>query len=269
MYLEEIDRFPLLSAEQEQELAMRVEQGDEAAALAFEQANLRLVVSVAKKFLGRGLSLLDLIQEGNMGLMVAVRRYSWRMGTRFSTYAAWWIRQSIQRAVSSDGYMIRIPVHVGESISRLDRVSWELAAEYGREPGTEEIAAKMGVSPGKVMRLRQVKDMDAISLQRRVHDDDDAQMEEIIPDVRARTPEEAAIRAIGKEQLQHALRTLSPREEQVIRWRYGLDDDRPRTLAQIGIVLGLTRERVRQIENRAMDKLRLVMLPGGMPLELA
>lgn len=255
MYLKEIGRVPLLSAEEEVELAKRIEQGDEEAKSRLAEANLRLVVSIAKRYVGRGMLFLDLIQEGNLGLIKAVEKFDYRKGYKFSTYATWWIRQAITRAIADQARTIRIPVHMVETINKLIRVSRQLLQELGREPTPEEIANEMGLSPEKVREIMKIA-QEPVSLETPIGEEDDSHLGDFIPDDDAQAPAEAAAYELLKEQLKDVLDTLSEREENVLRLRFGLDDGRTRTLEEVGKVFGVTRERIRQIEAKALRKLR-------------
>jgi RNA polymerase primary sigma factor len=255
MYLKEIGRVPLLTAEEEVELAKRIEHGDEEAKRRLAEANLRLVVSIAKRYVGRGMLFLDLIQEGNMGLIKAVEKFDFRKGFKFSTYATWWIRQAITRAIADQARTIRIPVHMVETINKLIRVSRQLLQELGREPSPEEIAKEMGLSPEKVREIMKIA-QEPVSLETPIGEEDDSHLGDFIPDDDAQAPADAAAYELLKEQLKEVLDTLSEREENVLRLRFGLDDGRTRTLEEVGKVFGVTRERIRQIEAKALRKLR-------------
>ena len=255
MYLKEIGRVPLLTAEEEVELAKRIEQGDEEAKQRLAEANLRLVVSIAKRYVGRGMLFLDLIQEGTMGLIKAVEKFDFRKGFKFSTYATWWIRQAITRAIADQARTIRIPVHMVETINKLIRVSRQLLQELGREPTPEEIAEEMGLSPEKVREIMKIA-QEPVSLETPIGEEDDSHLGDFIPDDDAQAPADAAAYELLKEQLKDVLDTLSEREENVLRLRFGLDDGRTRTLEEVGKVFGVTRERIRQIEAKALRKLR-------------
>lgn len=255
MYLKEIGRVPLLSAEEEIDLAIKIEQGDEDAKRRLAEANLRLVVSIAKRYVGRGMLFLDLIQEGNMGLIKAVEKFDYRKGFKFSTYATWWIRQAITRAIADQARTIRIPVHMVETINKLIRVSRQLLQELGREPTPEEIAEEMGLTPEKVRDIMKIA-QEPVSLETPIGEEDDSHLGDFIPDDEAQAPADAAAYELLKEQLKDVLDTLSDREENVLRLRFGLDDGRTRTLEEVGKVFGVTRERIRQIEAKALRKLR-------------
>ncbi len=255
MYLKEIGRVPLLSAEEEIELAKRIEQGDEEAKRMLAEANLRLVVSIAKRYVGRGMLFLDLIQEGNMGLIKAVEKFDYRKGYKFSTYATWWIRQAITRAIADQARTIRIPVHMVETINKLIRVSRQLLQEKGREPLPEEIAEEMDLTPEKVREIMKIA-QEPVSLETPIGEEDDSHLGDFIEDQDALAPSDAAAYELLKEQLEDVLDTLTDREENVLRLRFGLDDGRTRTLEEVGKVFGVTRERIRQIEAKALRKLR-------------
>ena len=255
MYLKEIGRVPLLSAEEEIKLALRIEQGDEEAKRRLAEANLRLVVSIAKRYVGRGMLFLDLIQEGNMGLIKAVEKFDYRKGFKFSTYATWWIRQAITRAIADQARTIRIPVHMVETINKLIRVSRQLLQELGREPMPEEIAEKMDLTPEKVREIMKIAQV-PVSLETPIGEEDDSHLGDFIEDQDALEPSDAAAYELLKEQLEDVLDTLTDREENVLRLRFGLDDGRTRTLEEVGKVFGVTRERIRQIEAKALRKLR-------------
>jgi len=255
MYLKEIGRVPLLMAEEEIELAKRIEQGDEDAKRRLAEANLRLVVSIAKRYVGRGMLFLDLIQEGNMGLIKAVEKFDHQKGFKFSTYATWWIRQAITRAIADQARTIRIPVHMVETINKLIRVSRQLLQELGREPTPEEIAKEMDLSPEKVREIMKIA-QEPVSLETPIGEEDDSHLGDFIEDSDALAPADAAAYELLKEQLEDVLETLTEREENVLRLRFGLDDGRTRTLEEVGKVFGVTRERIRQIEAKALRKLR-------------
>lgn len=255
MYLKEIGRVPLLTAEEEIELARRIQQNDEEAKRRLAEANLRLVVSIAKRYVGRGMLFLDLIQEGNMGLIKAVEKFDHTKGFKFSTYATWWIRQAITRAIADQARTIRIPVHMVETINKLIRVSRQLLQDLGREPTPEEIAEKMDLSPEKVREIMKIA-QEPVSLETPIGEEDDSHLGDFIEDQEALAPSDAAAYELLKEQLEDVLDTLTEREENVLRLRFGLDDGRTRTLEEVGKVFGVTRERIRQIEAKALRKLR-------------
>ncbi len=255
MYLKEIGKVPLLTADQEIELAKRLEEGDEAAKQQLAEANLRLVVSIAKRYVGRGMLFLDLIQEGNLGLIKAVEKFDYHKGFKFSTYATWWIRQAITRAIADQARTIRIPVHMVETINKLIRVSRQLLQEYGREPTPEEIAREMNISEAKVREIIKIA-QEPVSLETPIGEEEDSHLGDFIPDEDAPAPAEAASFALMKEQLMEVLDTLTPREEKVLRLRFGLDDGHQRTLEEVGKEFNVTRERIRQIEAKALRKLR-------------
>lgn len=255
MYLKEIGKIPLLSSDEEIELAKRIEQGDEEAKKRLAEANLRLVVSIAKRYVGRGMLFLDLIQEGNLGLLKAVEKFDYRKGYKFSTYATWWIRQAITRAIADQARTIRIPVHMVETINKLVRVSRQLMQELGREPTPEEVAEEMGISVDKVRDIMKIA-QEPVSLETPIGEEEDSHLGDFIPDDDAPAPAEAAAFTLLKEQLMDVLDTLTPREEKVLRLRFGLDDGRARTLEEVGKEFDVTRERIRQIEAKALRKLR-------------
>ncbi|ADG83144.1 RNA polymerase sigma factor RpoD [Thermincola potens] len=255
MYLKEIGRVPLLTAEEEVELAKRMETGDEEAKRRLAEANLRLVVSIAKRYVGRGLLFLDLIQEGNLGLIKAVEKFDYRKGYKFSTYATWWIRQAITRAIADQARTIRIPVHMVETINKLIRVSRQLLQELGREPTPEEIAAEMDIPVDRVREIMKIA-QEPVSLETPIGEEEDSHLGDFIEDQDAPAPAEAASFILLREQLEEVLETLTPREEKVLRLRFGLDDGRSRTLEEVGQEFGVTRERIRQIEAKALRKLR-------------
>lgn len=255
MYLKEIGRIPLLTAEQEIELAKRIEEGDEEAKRRLAEANLRLVVSIAKRYVGRGMQLLDLIQEGNLGLIKAVEKFDYRKGFKFSTYATWWIRQAITRAIADQARTIRIPVHMVETINKLTRVSRQLLQELGRAPQPEEIAAEMDLPVERVREIMKIA-QEPVSLETPIGEEEDSHLGDFIEDQDALAPAEAASFTMLREQLASVLESLTPREQQVLRLRFGLDDGRTRTLEEVGQVFGVTRERIRQIEAKALRKLR-------------
>lgn len=255
MYLKEIGKIPLLSPEEEINLAKRIEQGDEEAKRRLAEANLRLVVSIAKKYVGRGMLFLDLIQEGNMGLIKAVEKFDHRKGYKFSTYATWWIRQAITRAIADQARTIRIPVHMVETINKLIRVSRQLVQDLGREPTPEEIAQEMDISEERVREILKIA-QEPVSLETPIGEEDDSHLGDFIEDQEAQAPADAAAFELLKEQLEDVLDTLTSREEKVLRLRFGLDDGRPRTLEEVGQYFNVTRERIRQIEAKALRKLR-------------
>ncbi|MGN0185469.1 MAG: RNA polymerase sigma factor RpoD [Aristaeellaceae bacterium] len=255
MYLKEIGKVPLLTADEEIELAKRMEEGDEEAKKRLCEANLRLVVSIAKRYVGRGMLFLDLIQEGNLGLIKAVEKFDYRKGYKFSTYATWWIRQAITRAIADQARTIRIPVHMVETINKLIRVSRQLLQEYGREPQPEEIAAEMGIPEDKVREIIKIA-QEPVSLETPIGEEEDSHLGDFIPDDDAPAPAEAAAFTLLKEQLMSVLSTLTPREEMVLKLRFGLEDGRARTLEEVGKEFKVTRERIRQIEAKALRKLR-------------
>ena len=254
-YLKEIGRVPLLTAEQEADLARAAQAGDEQARRALSEANLRLVVSVAKRYVGRGLPFLDLIQEGNLGLMKAAEKFEPERGFKFSTYATWWIRQAITRAIADQGRTIRIPVHLGESINRVKKAAGELLRKNGREPTAEEIAVQLEMEPDRIRELLQLA-QDPISLETPVGEEEDAHLEDFIQDEEAGVPVDEAGRQLLRRELLNVLKSLTPREERVITLRFGLEDGRARTLEELGKEFNVTRERVRQIEAKALRKLR-------------
>ncbi len=255
MYFKEIGKVPLLSAEEERELAIRIEQGDEEAKKKLCESNLRLVVSIARRYLNRGLSFLDLIQEGNLGLIKAVEKFDYTKGYKFSTYATWWIRQAITRSIADQARTIRIPVHMVETINKLIRISRQLLQEYGREPTSEEIAREMGISVEKVREIKKIS-QDPVSLETPIGEEEDSHLGDFIPDEDIPSPVDAAAYSMLQKQLREVLDTLSEREKKVLILRFGLDDGRPRTLEEVGKEFNVTRERIRQIEAKALRKLR-------------
>lgn len=255
MYLKEIGRVPLLNADQEIDLAKRIENNDDEAKQELAEANLRLVVSIAKRYVGRGMSFLDLIQEGNMGLMKAVDKFDYRLGFKFSTYATWWIRQAITRAIADQARTIRIPVHMVETINKLIRIQRQLLQDLGREPTPEEIGAEMDMSTDKVREILKIA-QEPVSLETPIGEEDNSHLGDFIEDKDATSPEQHASYELLKEQLEEVLDTLTDREENVLRLRFGLNDGRTRTLEEVGRVFGVTRERIRQIEAKALRKLR-------------
>lgn len=255
MYLKEIGKVPLLTAQEEIDLAKRMEAGDEYAKQKLCEANLRLVVSIAKKYVGRGMLFLDLIQEGNLGLIKAVDKFDWTKGYKFSTYATWWIRQSITRSIADQARTIRIPVHMVETINKLIRVSRQLLQEEGREPTPDEIAEEMGISVEKVREILKIA-QEPVSLETPIGEEEDSHLGDFIPDDDAPAPAEAAAFSMLKEQLVDVLGTLTEREQKVLKLRFGLEDGRARTLEEVGKKFDVTRERIRQIEAKALRKLR-------------
>ncbi|MBQ1868640.1 MULTISPECIES: RNA polymerase sigma factor RpoD [Selenomonas] len=255
MYLKEIGRVPLLTAEEEVELAKRMQAGDEVAQKRLAEANLRLVVSIAKRYVGRGMLFLDLIQEGNLGLIKAVEKFDYTKGYKFSTYATWWIRQAITRAIADQARTIRIPVHMVETINKLIRVSRQLLQQLGREPAPEEIAKEMEITVERVREIMKIA-QEPVSLETPIGEEEDSHLGDFIEDQDAPAPADAASFMLLKEQLEEVLDTLTPREEKVLRLRFGLDDGRARTLEEVGQNFGVTRERIRQIEAKALRKLR-------------
>ena len=255
MYLKEIGKVPLLTGAEERELAIRMEQGDEEAKKKLCESNLRLVVSIAKRYLNRGLSFLDLIQEGNLGLIKAVDKFDYTKGYKFSTYATWWIRQAITRSIADQARTIRIPVHMVETINKLSRIARQLLQELGREPTSEEIAKEMGITVEKVREIKKIS-QDPVSLETPIGEEEDSHLGDFIPDDDVPAPVEAAAYSMLKEQLMEVLDTLSDREKKVLMLRFGLEDGRPRTLEEVGKEFNVTRERIRQIEAKALRKLR-------------
>ena len=255
MYLKEIGRVPLLTAEEEVDLARRMEAGDESARHRLDEANLRLVVSIAKRYVGRGMMFLDLIQEGNLGLLKAVEKFDYSKGYKFSTYATWWIRQAITRAIADQARTIRIPVHMVETINKYIRVSRQLLQELGRDPTPEEIAHRMGLSVARVREIMKIS-QEPVSLETPIGEEEDTHLSDFIEDEAAPDPADAASMLLLKEQISEVLTTLAPREAEVLRLRFGLVDGRSRTLEEVGQNFGVTRERIRQIEAKALRKLR-------------
>lgn len=255
MYLKDIGKVPLLSPEEEIELAKRMAEGDEEAKHRLSEANLRLVVSIAKRYVGRGLLFLDLIQEGNFGLMKAVEKFDYTKGFKFSTYSTWWIKQSITRAIADQARTIRIPVHMVETINKLTRVTRQLTQKLGREPSVEEIAKEMNITEEKVREIMKIS-QDTVSLDTPVGEEEDSNLGTFIQDENAISPQESAAQVMLKEQLLEVLNTLTPREQKVIMLRYGIEDGHSRTLEDVGKEFNVTRERIRQIEAKALKKLR-------------
>ncbi len=255
MYLKEIGKVPLLSAEEEIEYAQRMEEGDEEAKKRLAEANLRLVVSIAKRYVGRGMQFLDLIQEGNLGLIKAVEKFDYRKGYKFSTYATWWIRQAITRAIADQARTIRIPVHMVETINKLVRVQRQLLQELGREPSPEEIAETMDIPVERVREIQKIS-QEPVSLETPIGEEEDSHLGDFIQDDNVPVPAEAAASTLLKEQLVEVLGTLTDREQKVLRLRFGMDDGRARTLEEVGKEFNVTRERIRQIEAKALRKLR-------------
>ena len=255
MYLKDIGQVPLLTTDEEMELAQKMSEGQEAAKKRLSEANLRLVVSIAKRYVGRGMLFLDLIQEGNLGLMKAVEKFDYQKGFKFSTYATWWIRQSITRAIADQARTIRIPVHMVETINRLVREQRILLQELGREPTLEELAERMGVSIERVSEIQKIA-QDPVSLETPIGEEDDSHLGCFIEDDKTPTASDSVASTMLKEQIARVLDTLTPREEKVLRLRYGIDDGRPRTLEEVGKAFNVTRERIRQIEAKALRKLR-------------
>ncbi len=255
MYLKEIGKVPLLTADEEVELAMRMEEGDEEAKKKLAEANLRLVVSIAKRYVGRGMLFLDLIQEGNLGLIKAVEKFDYRKGYKFSTYATWWIRQAITRAIADQARTIRIPVHMVETINKLIRVSRQLLQDFGREPTPEEIAEKMNLSVDRVREILKIS-QEPVSLETPIGEEEDSHLGDFIQDDNVPAPADAAAFTMLREQLEEVLDTLTEREQKVLRLRFGLDDGHARTLEEVGKEFNVTRERIRQIEAKALRKLR-------------
>jgi RNA polymerase primary sigma factor len=256
MYLKEIGRVPLLKPEDEPEIAKRIEAGDQEARSILISSNLRLVVSIAKKYVGRGMLFLDLIQEGNMGLVKAVEKFDYRKGFKFSTYATWWIRQAITRAIADQARTIRIPVHMVETINKLTRIQRQLVQELGRDPSAEEISARMdGISPAKVREIQKIA-MEPVSLETPIGEEDDSHLGDFIEDKDALSPDQYASNEQLKDEINNVLSGLTEREEKVLRLRFGLYDGRTRTLEEVGREFNVTRERIRQIEAKALRKLK-------------
>ncbi len=255
MYLKEIGKVPLLSGDEEMDLAKRIETGDQEAKNKLCEANLRLVVSIAKRYVGRGMQFLDLIQEGNLGLMKAVDKFDWRKGFKFSTYATWWIRQAITRSIADQARTIRIPVHMVETINKQIRVTRQLLQELGRDPSPEEIAKEMEIPVEKVREISKIA-QEPVSLETPIGEEEDSHLGDFIPDEDVPSPADAAAFSMLKDQLNEVLATLTDREQEVLRLRFGLDDGRQRTLEEVGQQFNVTRERIRQIEAKALRKLR-------------
>ena len=255
MYLKEIGQIKLLTTEEELELADKIAKGDEQAKATLAEANLRLVVSIAKRYVGRGMLFLDLIQEGNIGLMKAVEKFDVTKGYKFSTYATWWIRQAITRAIADQARTIRVPVHMVETINKLARVERQLTLELNREPTEEELSKKMGTSVEKIRDIYKIS-QEPVSLEIPIGEEDDSHLGDFIPDETNMSPEDYAVNELLKDEISEVLLTLTEREEKVIRLRFGLEDGRPRTLEEVGQLFGVTRERIRQIEAKALRKLR-------------
>ena len=255
MYLKEIGKIPLLTPEREMYLAEQISLGNKAAKDELVEANLRLVVSIAKRHVGKGMFFLDLIQEGNLGLMKAVEKFDYRKGYKFSTYATWWIRQAITRAIADQARTIRIPVHMVETIHKVTRTGRQLLQENGREPTTDEIAAELGMTPEKVREIMKIA-QDPVSLETPIGEEEDSHLGDFVEDNDSPAPSDAASQTLLREQISNVLHTLTPREEQVLRLRFGIEDGRPRTLEEVGKQFKITRERIRQIEAKALRKLR-------------
>jgi RNA polymerase primary sigma factor len=255
MYLKEIGQVPLLTSEQEIDLARRVEQGDKEAKRQLEEANLRLVVSIAKHYTGHGMSLMDLIQEGSLGLIRAVEKYDYKKGFRFSTYATWWIRQSITRAIADQGRTIRIPVHMVENINKVNRSARDLVQKLGRDPSPEELARETHMSVDRIREIQRIS-REPVSMETPVGDEEDSSLGDFIRDDTTPHPADEAARTMLREQIREILSDLTEREQQVLCLRYGLDDDRSRTLEEVGRQMNVTRERIRQIEAKALRKLK-------------
>lgn len=254
-YLKEIGKIPLLTVEEEIDLAVRIAENDDSAKRRLEEANLRLVVSIAKKYSGRGMQFLDLIQEGNLGLIKAVEKFDYTKGFKFSTYATWWIRQAITRAIADQARTIRIPVHMVETINKVKKAQSQLLHQYGREPNADDIAELLDMAPEKVREILRVA-QDPVSLETPIGEEEDSHLGDFIPDEDAVSPAEAATQALLKEEIENALASLTPREAKVLKLRFGLEDGHPRTLEEVGREFQVTRERIRQIEAKALRKLR-------------
>ena len=255
MYLKEIGRINLLTSEEEYEYAVLAEEGNEDAKKMLAESNLRLVVSIAKRYVGRGMAFLDLIQEGNIGLMKAVEKFNPSKGYKFSTYATWWIRQAITRAIADQARTIRVPVHMVETINKLARVQRQLTQELNREPSEQELAAKLGISEDKVREVMKIS-QEPVSLETPIGEEEDSHLGDFVPDERMMSPEEYATSELLKEELDNVLLTLTEREEKVLKLRFGLEDGQCRTLEEVGQIFGVTRERIRQIEAKALRKMR-------------
>ena len=255
MYLKEIGKIPLLDPDREMYLAEQISLGNKAAKDELVEANLRLVVSIAKRHVGKGMFFLDLIQEGNLGLMKAVEKFDYRKGYKFSTYATWWIRQAITRAIADQARTIRIPVHMVETIHKVSRTARQLLQENGREPSTDEIALELGMTPEKVREIMKIA-QDPVSLETPIGEEEDSHLGDFVEDNDSPAPAESASQTLLREQISNVLHTLTPREEQVLRLRFGIEDGRPRTLEEVGRQFRITRERIRQIEAKALRKLR-------------
>lgn len=260
MYLKEIGRVPLLNADQEIDLAKRIENNDDEAKQELAEANLRLVVSIAKRYVGRGMSFLDLIQEGNMGLMKAVDKFDYRLGFKFSTYATWWIRQAITRSIADQARTIRVPVHMVETINKMNRIGRKFLQEFGREASNEELAKEMGISVEKIREAKKAA-QDPISLETPIGEKEDSHLGDFIEDQKTSSPEEEAAATMRREQIYKLLNELTEREKGVLALRFGMDDGTPRTLEEVGKYFGVTRERIRQIEGKALKKLRKLAIP--------
>ena len=254
MYLKDIGRFPLLTSEQEIELAKRIEEGDQKAREELTNCNLRLVVSIAKKHMNRGLNFLDLIQEGNIGLMKAVEKFDYNRQLKFSTYATWWIRQGIQRAIADQGRLIRIPVHMGDNIAKVGKVRRQLIQDLGREPTTEEIGERLGMTEKEIEYILKIA-QEPVAFETPVGEEEDSHLGDFIEDTTTLSPQEVTENKMLKDALNEVLKSLTPREQMVIRLRFGLDDGRTRTLEEVGAMFNLTRERIRQIQTKALGKL--------------